>query len=141
MKKQKDMVTLMACSNATGKHKLPLVCIGKSRNPRCFKNINKDALPVRYYAQRSAWMDCSIFTTWFQNEFVPSVKKYLRDNKLSYKALLLLDNATSHPSSDVLRSSDGNIMAMYLPPNTTSLIQPMDQGVLVTVKRHYKRAL
>ena len=141
MKKQKDRVTLMACSNATGKHKLPLVCIGKSRNPRCFKNINKDALPVRYYAQRSAWMDCSIFTTWFQNEFVPSVKKYLRDNKLSYKALLLLDNAPSHPSSDVLRSSDGNIMAMYLPPNTTSLIQPMDQGVLVTVKRHYKRAL
>ena len=101
MKKQKDRVTLMACSNATGKHKLPLVCIGKSRNPRCFKNINKDALPVRYYAQRSAWMDCSIFTTWFQNEFVPSVKKYLRDNKLGYKALLLLDNAPSHPSSDV----------------------------------------
>ena len=32
-------------------------------------------------------------------------------------------------------------MAMYLPPNTTSLVQPMDQGVLVTVKRHYKRAL
>ena len=62
MKKQKDRVTLMACSNTTGKHKLPLVCIGKSRNPRCFKNINKDALPVRYYAQRSAWMDCSIFT-------------------------------------------------------------------------------
>ena len=112
MKKQKDRVTLMACSNATGKHKLPLVCIGKSTNPRCFKNINKDALPVRYYAQRSAWMDCSIFTTWFQNEFVPSVKKYLQDNKLSYKALLLLDNAPSHPSSDVLRSSDGNIMAM-----------------------------
>ena len=33
MKKQKDRVTLMACSNATGNHKLPLVLIGKSANP------------------------------------------------------------------------------------------------------------
>ena len=53
MKKQKDRVTLMACSNATGNHKLPLVLIGKSANPRCFKKINKDALPVKYCAQKS----------------------------------------------------------------------------------------
>ena len=66
MKKQKDRVTLMACSNATGKHKLPLVCIGKSRNPRCFKNINKDALPVRYYAQRSAGWIAPFFQPGFK---------------------------------------------------------------------------
>ena len=76
MKKQKDRVTLMACSNATGNHKLPLVLIGKSANPRCFKNINKDALPVKYCAKKSAWMNSSIFSDWFINTFVPSVKKY-----------------------------------------------------------------
>ena len=36
MKKQKDCVTLMACSNATGSS---LILISKSANPRCFKNI------------------------------------------------------------------------------------------------------
>ena len=30
---------------------------------------------------------------------------------------------------------------LYQPPNTTSLIQPMDQGVLETLKRCYKRDL
>ena len=43
MKKQKDRITLMACSNSTGSHKLPLMFIGKAAKPRCFKNINKAA--------------------------------------------------------------------------------------------------
>ena len=30
---------------------------------------------------------------------------------------------------------------MFLPANTTSLIQPMDQGVLYNLKRRYKRNL
>ena len=138
MEKQKDCVTLMACSNATGNHKLPLVLIGKSANPRCFKNINKAALPVKYCAQKSAWMNSNIFSDWFINIFVP---KYLHDKNLPVKAILLLDNATAHPSTDVLQSSDKSVTAMYLPANTTSLIQPMDQGVLETIKRHYKRDL
>ena len=46
MKKQKDRVTLMACSNATGSHKLPLMFVGKAANPRCFKNVNTSTLPV-----------------------------------------------------------------------------------------------
>ena len=47
----------MACSNATGDHKLPLMFIGKAANPRCFKYVNKQALPVAYYAQKNAWVD------------------------------------------------------------------------------------
>ena len=36
----------------------------------------------------------------------------------------------------------GEISCLYLPPNTTtSLIQPMDQGVLGNMKRRYKRDL
>ena len=45
MKNKRDRVT-MACSNATGNHKLPLIFIGRSANPRCFKHINRDALLV-----------------------------------------------------------------------------------------------
>ena len=51
-KLQKDRVTLLACSNATGSHKLPLAVIGKYANPHCFKNVNKDALPVAYFSQK-----------------------------------------------------------------------------------------
>ena len=45
-KKPKDRVTLMACANATGSIRLPLVFIHKSLNPRCFKNVEKSTLPV-----------------------------------------------------------------------------------------------
>lgn len=39
----KDRVTFMPCSNAAGTHNLPLLVIGKSANPRSFKNFD---LPV-----------------------------------------------------------------------------------------------
>ena len=89
MKKQKDRVTLMACCNATGMHKLPLMFIGKAKNPRCFKNINKEALPVHYCSQKNAWVHSEIFSDWFHNEFVPAVTKHLKEKGLTVKALLM----------------------------------------------------
>lgn len=141
MKKQKDRVTLMACSNATGMHKLPMMFIGKAANPRCFKNINKKALPVHYYSQKNAWVNSEIFNDWFHNQFVPAVTKHLKEKGLPVKALLLLDNAPAHPDAASLVSQEGTIKAMYLPPNTTALFQPMDQGVLEAFKRRYRKAM
>ena len=119
----KDRVTVMPCANATGSIKLPLLFIHKSLNPRCFKNVAKNDLPVDYYAQKSSWMDSSIFTNWFHEKFVPRCQKALEEKGLPKRAILLLDNAPSHP------------------PNTTSLIQLIDQGVIENMKRRYKRDL
>ena len=140
-KKPKEMVTLMACANATGSIKLSLVFIHKSKNPRCFKNIDKDKLPVHYYNQKNSWMDSSIFSDWFKLKFVPQCRKALKDRGLPDSAVLLVDNAPSHPDVDLLQSDEGKIFCVYLPPNTTSLIQPMDQGILENIKRRYKRDL
>ena len=38
-KNSKERITIMACTNANENHKLPLMLIGKSNNPRCFKNV------------------------------------------------------------------------------------------------------
>lgn len=69
------------------------------------------------------------------------MKHHLTEMGLPVRALLLLDNAPAHPDEEKLKSSDGAIKAMYLPPNTTALIQPMDQGVLEAMKRRYKKLL
>lgn len=53
----------------------------------------------------------------------------------------MLDNCPAHPPKEDLVSDDGKITALYLPRNVTSLIQPMDQGVLVALKRRYKKIL
>lgn len=48
-KVSKERITLMAFANAGGIHKLMLVCIGKSKNPRSFKGSNMKLFPVDYY--------------------------------------------------------------------------------------------
>ena len=67
--------------------------------------------------------------------------KHMQEMGLGAKALLLLDNAPTHLAATNLVSKEGNIRAMYLPPNTTALFQPMDQGVLEAFKRRYCKAL
>ena len=54
LKKSKERLTVLACTNATGTHKLKPVMIGKFAKPRCFKNVNINALPVIYKSQRKA---------------------------------------------------------------------------------------
>uniref|UniRef100_A0A2S2R2Q4 Jerky-like n=1 Tax=Sipha flava TaxID=143950 RepID=A0A2S2R2Q4_9HEMI len=139
-KDQKDRITVMVCANATGNHKLPLLVIGKSEKPRAFKNLNLNTLPVNYYAQKGAWMDLTIFMDWFHKVFVPQVKVHLAEKQLPQKALLLMDNAPTHPSGE-LKSDDGNITCFFLPTNIISLLQPMDQGIIENMKRQYRKSL
>ena len=139
-KASKDRLTVLGCANATGSHKLKPVLIGKYAKPRCFKNVNVAALPVSYKSQGKAWMNSAIFSDWFNKEFVPGIKHHQRSNSIrNPKALLLMDNCSAHP--DALSSSDGSITCMFLPPNTTSILQPMDQGVLQGMKTRYKKKL
>ena len=55
-----------------------------------------------------------------------------------FRILLLLDNAPTHPFAEELNEIDPNGRVMYLPPNVTSLVQSMDQGVISALKRRYK---
>ena len=111
----------LQCANASGTHRLPLAVINKSAKPRCFKHMDMNVLPVHYLSQKKSWMDCKLFGEWFHQRFVPSVKRFCKEKGLEEKALLLLDNAPSHPSSTTLQSEDGKIKAMFLPPNTTAI--------------------
>ena len=139
-KKAKDHLTVLGCTNASGTHKLKPVLIGKSAKPRCLKHVNMDTLPVIYKSQRNAWMNSEIFAEWFKKDFVPAAKSHQRSQNIcSPKALLLIDNCSAHP--DELSSHDGSVTCLFLPPNMTSLIQPMDQGVLQAMKNLCKRKL
>ncbi|XP_057654774.1 jerky protein homolog-like [Diorhabda carinulata] len=111
--------------------------VGKSKKPRAFKNINISAFTVYYQARKSAWMDCSLFQTWFFDKFVPAMEKYLKLKNLPIHVVLLLNNAPSHPSEFELQH--GDIKAMFLSPHVTPLVPPMDQGVIDSFKRIYRR--
>ena len=55
------------------------------------------------------------------------------------KDLLLLENAPAQPDAKKLVSADSKIHMMFLPLNTTSIIQPMYLGVIVSCKRFYQQ--
>lgn len=53
----------------------------------------------------------------------------------------MLDNCSAHAPIESLRTEDGNIQAMMLPPNVTAVIQPMDQIPIKIVKLKYRNML
>jgi hypothetical protein len=127
MKKKKDRVTILLCANADGTDKRKPLMIGKSKMPRCFKGKDMDKLDVTYHANVSAWMNCNIFEAWLTdfNDDLAKKKK---------KAVLLIDNAPVHgPATDM-----SNLKVIFLEPNTTSHIQPMDAGIIRTFKTYYR---
>lgn len=134
----KDRVTIMVAGCATGDYKCKPMMIHRSQNPRALKGKNKAVLPVFWRANKKAWMTAKLFEDWFHQCFVPEVEKFLERKNVSFKALLLLDNAPGH-CARTLSLDHPNVKTMFLPPNTTSILQPMDQGVIKSFKAHYTR--
>lgn len=51
------------------------------------------------------------------------------------KIVLFIDNCTAHTVVPLL----SNVKVIFLPANTTSKLQPLDQGIIHSFKRHYRR--
>lgn len=132
----KERITVLGCSNVSGTHKCKLLIVGKSAKPRALKNVK--ILPVIYRHNKRAWMTQDIFTEWFDNHFITEAKAHCKKVGLpdDSKILLVLDNCTAHPSAEILEKD--NVRVIFLPPNCTSLLQPLDQGILNSLKCIYK---
>ena len=100
-KRSKVRLTGMAAGSATGE-KLPMFVIGKSKRPRCFKNVK--SLPCQYTAQKKSWMDSQIFEDW-----VRKIDQKLRTD--GRKIALIIDNSPAHPHVSDLT----NIQLIFLP--------------------------
>ena len=59
------------------------------------------------------------------------------NRKLRLEGRSVLDNAGCHPPNIV----SSNIKLVFLPPNTTSVLQPLDLGIIKTFKVHYRKFL
>ena len=75
-------------------------------------------------------MTSSIFEEWLTRF---NAKMRAQDRRV----ILLLDNAPSHPTHFQL----SNVKLTFLPPNTTSVLQPLDQGIIQNIKMLYRRKL
>ncbi|XP_068180499.1 tigger transposable element-derived protein 1-like isoform X2 [Antennarius striatus] len=144
-KPMNDRLTLALCSNASGDCKIKPLLVYHSENPRAFKvhKILKERLQVLWRANAKAWVTRQFFVEWVNLVFGPAVKRYLEENDLPFKCLLVLDNAPAHPpglEDDVLEEFSF-IKVLYLPSNTTSILQPMDQELISNFKKLYTKHL
>jgi len=83
----KDRMTLLLAYNIDGSEKLSPPVIGKSKNPRCFKNVK--TLPVEYNANRNAWMTGYIWKDWLKH-----LDNTMRAKKRNFA--MLCDNCAAH---------------------------------------------
>ena len=124
----KERITMLVAANMDGSEKLPLLIIGKFEKPRCMKNVK--SLPTTYRANKKAWMTAKLFEEW--------VRKLDRKFLLQGRSVaLLVDNCTAHPDLSDLKA----IKLVFLPPNTTSVLQPCDQGIIQNLKTLYRKRI
>ena len=122
----KDRVTVLLCASATGEKLMPLV-IGRSANPRCFKSCHRTSLSVTYESNKKAWMTGEMFARWMRRI---DIQMRLQNRHI----LLFLDNCGAHPDLQF-----DHVKVVFLPPNTTSRLQPMDAGNNQNMKMVYRK--
>ncbi|XP_072145523.1 tigger transposable element-derived protein 6-like [Dermacentor andersoni] len=126
-KHSKKCVTVLLCANTDGSDKRPPLVIGKSARPHCFKGNR--SLPVKYVANSCSWMTRAIFSEWVTS-FDCDMRRQGR------RVCLLLDNCSAH---HILDTKLTNVELKCFPRNCTSIIQPLHQGVIRSLKCAYRQ--
>ena len=116
----KDRLILMLCTNITGTDKLSPLIIGKAAQPLKRKGIGLSDLNIDYYHSSNDWMTAVVFEHW-----LGKWNERLARQKCHIFLLVDVDNDPSHITKEYL-----NIRVQYLPPNSTSKLQPQNQGII-----------
>lgn len=130
--KKRLTVGLMCNADVTEKWKDPVI-IGHAKRPDCFM-INKTRKEAHHHGfftyehNENAWMTKTIFHK-FLIRFNRAMKYQRR------YVLLVLDNFSGH----MVDYTPSNVELLFLPPNTTSRLQPLDGGIIRAFKAHFKR--
>ncbi|KAG0435300.1 Tigger transposable element-derived protein 6 [Dictyocoela muelleri] len=120
---------MLVCS-FSGEWLKPLL-IGKSSNPRVFKNVDLNTHNVIYKTNKSSWLTRGLFEEYI---YISILNRNLAiENR---KILILCDNFSGH-----MIENKSNIEFMFFPPNYTSVIQPLDMGIIFSFKKKFKQML
>ena len=75
-------------------------------------------------------MTSPLFTEWIQQHD----RRFAKQKR---RVVFVIDNCPAHPHINGLKA----IKLQFLPPNTTSKTQPMDQGIIANIKHHYRSTI
>lgn len=122
----KERLTLMVAVNMDASERLPLLVIGQMKDPKALYNV--ETLPLPYEANDSAMMTSSIFESWVRQ----LDGQYQSQSR---NIVVLVDTCSAHPNLENL----SNVQLTFLPTDTTSKFQPVEQGIIQNLKTLYRR--
>lgn len=131
VKKDKARISLVLAVNASGTDRLPIWIIGKHKTPRALRNICVKTMGAEWRWNTKAWM-----TTQVMSEWLLAFYAHIGPQR---EVLLSMDNFSAHVAALIINPPPANIRISWLPPNSTSRFQPLDQGIIQSFKSHYRR--
>ena len=92
-------------------------------------------VPGTFYGlSDNRWMNADLFEEWLKNHFLVHAPP-------ARPLLLLLDGHSSHYQPELLQiAAAERVVPFCLPPHTTHLLQPLDSGVLGSIKCSWNEA-
>ncbi|KAH6942050.1 hypothetical protein HPB50_027505 [Hyalomma asiaticum] len=91
---------------------------------------NVVSLLCQYWANQRAWMTRELFSEWLL-----MVDEKMR--KEGRHISMIVDNCWAH----IVNIQLTNVRLEFLLPNCTSVLQPLDQGIIRSVKLHFRKRL
>lgn len=91
---------------------------------------------TRYNRSKSGWFDSVTFLDWLQTVIIPHLRK------LDGPKFLIGDNLSTHISLEAIQLCETyNIKFIFLPSNSTHLLQPLDVATYAPLKRQWRSIL
>ncbi|RHY94027.1 hypothetical protein DYB35_013187 [Aphanomyces astaci] len=113
--------------------KLPILFIMRGVPGGLIEQSEFDDYPIgHYYAvQEKAWMDARVWAIYLRKLLKYQVRE---------PSVLLLDNFDPHVSKEGLKiaSEECGCVVAPIPPKATSVVQPLDVGIMAPFKRHLR---
>ena len=127
-KEQKERLTVVLLCNMAGTYKEVFV-IGKVKKSRCFQ---EKKIPLPYFFNKKGWMIGSLWT-----KILLDLDKRMLE--MDRKIILFAGNAPCHVLAEdtVLQ----NLKIYFLPVNTTTIGQLLDQGIIKAFKSGYRKKI
>ena len=133
-KAAKDRLNLLFGDSASNNLKLKRLLVYHSKNLRALKDIAKGSLPAVWKSNPKTWVRRAIFQNQFFHHFNLEIEKFAwrRTFHSAFFCCSTVLWATPIHGQLLFQHQNSDLSA-----NTTLLIQPMDQGVIVTFKKYY----
>ncbi|CAI5964689.1 unnamed protein product [Closterium sp. NIES-65] len=138
----KERLTVALLVNADGSLVFRPLVISKAKRPHDFRP-DYDPESLCYWRHNAkGWMTSPLFT-----HFISQLNDAMYAE--GRKIVVLLDNGSSHMLRSELALSEivcgmqttcmSNVRLVFLSPNTAAFTQPIDQGIIATVKARYRQ--